>query len=62
MRKKHFVESWPKRYQVPADLRPLENYGNLIVAASREYYRNRAVHLIGTGRRKIRKKGHSPSK
>lgn len=61
MRKKHFVESWPKRYQVPADVRALGSYGNWIAAASREYYRNRPVHLIRTGRRVIKKKGHSPS-
>lgn len=51
MKKKHIVESWPKVYRVPADLRPLQNYATVIINSSRAYYRNRATHLIGTGRR-----------
>jgi hypothetical protein len=59
MKKRHVVESWPKVYHIPADLKPLEKWAKLIISQSRSYYRNRPVHLIGTGKRCIKKKGHS---
>lgn len=48
--------SFKKQYKIPADLRPLGNIGSWIIEASRIYYRNRPVHLIGTGIRCKRKK------